>query len=161
MAGQPEFIVLAGFGFAETEEYVTEQSQPPIVRSTAFFDDMLDLRVLSCDEGRFDTTLTFEDRLTNRNGALHGGIIAYIFDVTMSNAARTNDTNLTSLTLNMTINYLAPAQSDIRCSARVARRGNSIAFITADIEDAAGLQVANALGTFKIRNFRGRALPRG
>lgn len=88
----------------------------------------------------------------NRNGTVHGGLIATLIDTVMGDAVRAGlDEGESSATVSMTITYLSPGQigSELIASAEVRKRGGSLVMAEADIvsgEDA----VAHGVATYAI-----------
>jgi hypothetical protein len=55
------------------------------------------------------------------------------------------------ITVGLTVNYLAAAQSeDLRAIARVLRRGRSLVYLDVEVQNAAGTLVAKGLVTYKL-----------
>ena len=89
--------------------------------------------------------------LQNRKGDLHGGAIASLIDTTMGHVGRVGlPAGSSSSTLNLTINFISAGRGDLRCIAQCSRKGQSIAFVEARVEDETGKLVALGMATFKI-----------
>ncbi|MBI2767733.1 MAG: PaaI family thioesterase [Chloroflexi bacterium] len=84
------------------------------------------------------------------DGTLHGGIVASAIDMAASCALITvlsEDEGRT--TVDLTINYLAPARGDLTATGTLRRRGGRVAVIDIEVE-AAGETVALGRATFAI-----------
>lgn len=98
--------------------------------------------------------LTVEARHLNRNGTLHGGVMATVLDTTMGDAVRTYlDEGQETATVSMTATYLGPATEgdELRASAEVRKRGGSLVLVEGDLtrpeDDTA---IAHAVASFTI-----------
>lgn len=107
-------------------------------------------------EGATVTMQVTEDH-TNRQGNLHGGLIATLLDTAMGATAslvRGDGGRVPFSTLSITVNFLAPVpMGPVSATARVTGGGYKTVFVEATAHGAAGETVAQAVGTFK------RALP--
>jgi len=85
----------------------------------------------------------------NRNGTLHGGVVAAAIDAVAAAAAcagldpaRRRDAS----TIDLTVHFLAPARrEDVVAEARALRRGRDITFVDVAVATAAGSPVARGL----------------
>jgi len=113
---------------------------------------LLGIEVTVATEGYAEGTLAYsEDILSNPDGdVLHGGATYALAD-TVGGAAVMSKTHDVAPTVDMRMDYLAPATSDLHCEADVVRHGGSLAMIRADVFDEADTHVATAHGTYKIR----------
>lgn len=92
-------------------------------------------------------TAPVRDFLRNPQGSLHGGIIATLLDMTMGHLLM----HLVGVgvTLDMTIQYLRPVRSgEVRCEARLNKRGRTISCLEARLFDADGKLAAMATSTW-------------
>lgn len=90
-------------------------------------------------------------RFQNRKGDVHGGAAATLIDTTLGFAATAGDPpGTSSSTLMLNVSYLAPARGRLTCTSSWQRRGRSIRFLEASVEDEAGTLVARASATFKV-----------
>ncbi len=111
---------------------------------------LLGIEVTVATEGYAEGTLTFsEDILSNPHGeVIHGGATYALVD-TVGGAAVMSKSDRVSPTVDMRIDYLSPATTDIRCEADLLRIGGSLAMVRADVFDTDDVLVATAHGTYK------------
>lgn len=90
---------------------------------------------------------------TNRQGNLHGGLIATLLDTAMGATAshlRGDGGRVPFLTLSLTVNFLAPApRGRVSATGRITGGGHKTVFVEATARDGEGNPVAHAVGTFK------------
>lgn len=86
--------------------------------------------------------LPYRDSNSNRNGTLHGGVVAAIIDVVASAAADAGFAAARSAgasTIDFTVHYLAPAISEpVTAEAVVLRRGRDITFVDVTVQSSRG-----------------------
>ena len=114
------------------------------------FADHLGLEVVEAADGRAVVELPMYGELSSVPGRqiAHGGVTYALAD-TAAGAAVISLTQDVSPTIDMRIDYLAPAKTDLHASAEVIRQGSSVAMVRVEIEDADGTRVATAQGTYK------------
>lgn len=78
----------------------------------------------------------------------HGGVTYALAD-TVGGAAVISLHHKPTPTVDMRIDYLAPATTDLRAEAEVVRDGRSVSTADVRVEGADGTHVADARGTFK------------
>ncbi len=78
----------------------------------------------------------------------HGGV-AYSLADTVGGAAVISLHFVTTPTIDMRMDYLAPVQRDLVAEAEVVRSGDSVAVADVSIRDTEGTNVAEARGVFK------------
>lgn len=104
------------------------------------------------DHARFE--LDLGPQHLNPMGIPHGGVYATILDTTLGSAGcweGNPDTFRPSVTLNLTVNYLArPQGTRLICEARRVGGGKSIYFSEGEIRDDTGVVLARASGTFRV-----------
>lgn len=111
---------------------------------------------LTPEDGSARVVLQIEDRHLNRNGTLHGGIIAMMLDASAgfaaSRALSPRDFSPV-VTISLNTNYLAPARGGMVVTAigRMTGGGASTVFSGAELLDAEGRLLASATGVFKRR----------
>jgi uncharacterized protein (TIGR00369 family) len=90
------------------------------------------------------------------DGAIHGGLVATLIDMTASCAVLTllaPDERRTTVVLN--VHYLAPAIGDLTAVATVRRRGHRTAVIDVEVASTDGALVALGRAVFAIQGTRG------
>ena len=95
--------------------------------------------------------MPYQQQYTNSRGDMHGGAIATLLDVGLSCAARAHDpARFGVVTVDLTIHYVAPAASDVICTAVCEKRGKSLSFVRGELRNDAGELLGMATGTFKL-----------
>ncbi len=114
---------------------------------------------LTAVDGSARVTLEIEAKHLNRNGTLHGGIIAMMLDAAAGFAA-SRAQSLTGFTQVVTVSlntqYMAPAKSgQVTATGRMSGGGRSIVYAGAELRAPNGRLLASATGVFKrIRDRR-------
>ena len=101
----------------------------------------------------YDTT----QALSNRYGAIHGGMTAAIMDDIIALAAGlTIEWGQITPTLEMKVNYIAQGKPGTRliAEARTVRRGGTVIFLEADLKDETGKLIATASSTVMIAQVK-------
>jgi acyl-CoA thioesterase len=111
-----------------------------------FLHRFMDVRIDYADD-RTVTEFDVSEAFFNRQGKLHGGIIALLFDMTMGNLHRNG--NDVGVTLEMKVNYMRPVESGrIRAEATFLKKGRSISVIESRMYNGDAL-VASATATWQ------------
>lgn len=112
---------------------------------------LLGIEVTVATEGYAEGTLAWsEDILSSPHGeVIHGGATYALAD-TVGGAAVMSKSGRVSPTVDMRMDYLAPATSDLHCEADLLRHGGSLATVRANVYDIADDLVATVHGTYKI-----------
>ncbi|MFB7933946.1 PaaI family thioesterase [Streptomyces sp. NPDC056039] len=118
------------------------------------FSNLLGARLVAFEKGAATLELDIRDDLRQQNGFLHGGVLAYAADNTLTFAAGTV-VGAKLLTAGFTIDYLRPADGALlRAHAQVVRAGRSRVVCRCDLSvvDGAGVETlcAVAQGTVAI-----------
>ena len=93
-------------------------------------------------------TLELKDFMFNPQGGLHGGISAFVLDISMGHLLR--QTSGPGATIEMKVQYLKAARSGrLTCTARFIRHGGSISFLRSELVDEHGEMIAFATSTWK------------
>ncbi len=93
-------------------------------------------------------TFDLKDFMFNPQGGLHGGISAFVLDISMGHLLR--QTHGPGATIEMKVQYLKAARSGrLTCTARFIRQGGSISFLRAELVDEHGEMIAYATSTWK------------
>jgi uncharacterized protein (TIGR00369 family) len=111
---------------------------------------LLGIEVTVADDGHAEGRLAYsQDILSNPYGdVIHGGVTYALAD-TIGGAAAMSRAGAVAPTVDMRIDYLAPATTDLTCEADVVRFGGHLAMVRADVHDAEGTHVATAHGAYK------------
>jgi uncharacterized protein (TIGR00369 family) len=114
------------------------------------FVQLLGMEVTEASEGHAEAHLQFDESLrSNEHGSvLHGGVTYALADTTGGAAVISLSMDV-SPTVDMRIDYLAPATADLYASADVIRHGSSLSMVQVDVHDDGGDRVATAQGTYK------------
>lgn len=93
-------------------------------------------------------SLELKDFMFNPQGGLHGGISAFVLDISMGHLL--HRTSGAGTTLEMKVQYLKAARAGrLTCIARFIRQGRSISFLRSELVDAQGDLIAFATSTWK------------
>lgn len=99
--------------------------------------------------------MTLDDSKRNLAGVAHGGVVASLIDIAMSTAASGGnyETRIRYLvTLEMKVNYLAPAVGEVlTATAEVLRLGGRTIVTRCEVVTDSGALCAAGLGTFITR----------
>jgi len=79
----------------------------------------------------------------------HGGALMTLLDVTMATAARSIDTEMGVVTIEMKTSFMQPARGKLSGKGRLMHRTKSMAFTEGTVYDEQGRACAHATGTFK------------
>ena len=102
------------------------------------------------------TWLDVEDKHANRNGMLHGGIIAMLLDAACGFTASMRLGGGEALTPLVTISLTTAFVSGARIGSRVTATGyasgggRKIAYVHGELKDETGAMIATAQGVFKV-----------
>ncbi len=100
----------------------------------------------TADECRIEFDL--RDFMFNPQGGLHGGISAFVLDISMGHLL--HRTSGPGATLEMKVQYLKAAKAGrLTCIARFIRHGRSISFLRSELVDQRGEMIAYATSTWK------------
>ena len=138
-----------------SERDVTGQTQGPEWPTFPPFYEHMDLQLEALGGGKCVIGLPYAKHFGNSRGEVHGGIVASVLDIAMSQAVRASVSDLTDIaTISMTANYLAPALGVLTCTGTVIRAGGTIAFTEGEMTDEKGAPVCRATATYRIRRAR-------
>jgi uncharacterized protein (TIGR00369 family) len=93
----------------------------------------------------------------NSFDVVHGGASMTLLDVVMAHAARSVQTDMGAVTIEMKTSFVQAAQGPLLAHGRLLHRTATLAFTEGRIVDAGGRLCAHATGTFKYV----RRLPTG
>ncbi len=132
-----------------------------IPRSTEGWDDVsqfqqhLGIATEDRADGRSRLRYVFKLEHGNRKGDVHGGVLATLMDLAISQAIRSLAPDIAGLsTINMTVNYVETARGDLVARGRVIKVGRTIAVGEATCETADGTVCVQATGAFRIIRHR-------
>jgi uncharacterized protein (TIGR00369 family) len=114
------------------------------------FNKLVGIEVTDAGDGHAVARLDFsDDHVSNPEGTVAHGGVSYALADTAAGAAVHSLTEDVSPTVDMRIDYLAPATTDLRAEADVVRYGSSLAMVRVEIYDETGTHIATAHGTYK------------
>lgn len=115
------------------------------------FQHHLGIETVEAADGKSLLRFTFKPEYGNRKGDVHGGVLATLADLAMSQAIRSQATGIAGMsTINMTVHYLDVASGDLVARGRTVKLGRTIAVGEATCEDAHGRVVIHATGAFRM-----------
>ena len=122
--------------------------------ATSPFVGHLGMRLTDIQPGQATLTLPFTESVVTIGTIVHGGAIASLID-TAAMAAAWSDVqvveNLRGTTVGLTVSYLAAGnREDLQATAKVLRRGKSLAYLDVEVRGASGAFVAKGLVTYKL-----------
>jgi uncharacterized protein (TIGR00369 family) len=85
----------------------------------------------------------------NSFSVVHGGVCMTLLDVAMAAAARSVDSEMGVVTIEMKTSFMQAAKGPLAGKGRLMHRTATMAFTEATIFDAGGKPCAHATGTFK------------
>ena len=111
---------------------------------------------LSYTEDECRITFEVKDFMHNPQGGLHGGVIAFVLDVSMGHLLYR--TSGAGTTLEMKVQYLSVARTGtLTCIAKFLRHGRSISALRSELLDEKGEMIAYATSTWKSLKARAEA----
>jgi uncharacterized protein (TIGR00369 family) len=115
---------------------------------------LLGLKVERAANGEARVRMPFRLDLLNEGGPrvpIHGGAIASLVDTAAVTAVWTDPQMQRSATISMTINYLnAAVETDLVATAKVRKRGRTVASLSVEVVDQAGQIIADSLVIYKV-----------
>lgn len=114
------------------------------------FANLLGIEVTTAEDGHAEGRLELaaEHSSVSWRVIAHGGV-AYALADTVGGAAVISLHHRATPTVDMRIDYLAPATTDLVASADVVRNGNGVAVVDVTVSDVDGTHVADARGVYK------------
>jgi len=114
------------------------------------FANHLGIEVTEAADGHAAARLTLDPALSSTPETLvaHGGVTSSLAD-TVAGAAVMSLYEMPTPTIDLRVDYLAPATTDLVAEAAVIRDGGSVAVATVEVRDVDGRHVADARGVFK------------
>ena len=122
--------------------------------SIAFGVDIPFVRHLGFELTRFEgglSTILYTPRPEHLNSfdVTHGGAVMTLLDVTMATAARSVETDMGVVTIEMKTSFMQPSRGALSGQGRLIHRTKTMAFTEATLFDEQGRACAHATGTFK------------
>jgi uncharacterized protein (TIGR00369 family) len=114
------------------------------------FVEALGIEMTAVADGHAEAHLPLRDEHSSNpySRIAHGGVTYSLAD-TVGGAAVVSVSGTISPTVDMRMDYLAPATDDLRAEAEVVRNGGSVAVVDVEVYDDDGHHVASARGTYK------------
>jgi len=100
--------------------------------------------------------IDFDPRPEHMNsfGVVHGGAVMTLLDVSMGQAARSVQQDMSVLTIEMKTSFVRTSQGPLSCHGQLLHRTATMAFLEAKLYDAQQRLCAHATGTFKYAKRR-------
>lgn len=120
------------------------------------FADLLGIEITNAEDGHARGHIDLSEKHSSNPNAMiaHGGV-AYSLADTVGGAAAISVAEGVTPTVDMRIDYLAPATDGrIEAVAEVRRLGGSVAVVDIEVTDGDGEHVATARGTYKTGGNR-------
>lgn len=115
------------------------------------FQKHMGIETVEAAEGRTMLRYRFAAEHGNRKGDVHGGVLATIMDLAISQAIRSLRPDLAGLsTINMTVNFLDTANGNLIARGKALKVGGSIAIGEATCETEDGRPVVQASAAFRL-----------
>lgn len=115
------------------------------------FPSLLGNRIERLKPGFAEVSVKYKRSLTQSYGYLHGGVLASLADTAAAFATRTLiEPEDKLVTLELKINYINPAQSDLKAMAKVVHKGRRTVVIEVEVKDKKNRLCAKALLTYVI-----------
>lgn len=119
------------------------------------FQTHLGVETVEAAGGRSLLRYVHRPELGNRKGDVHGGVLATLVDLAISQAIRSLRTDLAGVaTINMTINYLEPATGTVIARGTASKVGGSIGIGEATCESEDGRILVQGSGAFRLIGHR-------
>lgn len=97
--------------------------------------------------------LTPAEQHANRNGSVHGGVLATLLDAAMGEAVREGlQDGQETATASLSVTFLAPGKigEELVVQTQVLQRGGSLVMLTGHVRRPDGQAVAHGVGTFAV-----------
>lgn len=103
------------------------------------------------DDGRVRLTLATDASFHNEVDIVHGGVAMFLLDGAMGRCCcRTLAEGASCATVQLSVQFLARAHGRLEATARLTKRGRSVAFLEAECRREDGELVARAQGTWAL-----------
>ncbi|HSX94659.1 MAG TPA: PaaI family thioesterase [Hydrogenophaga sp.] len=114
------------------------------------FVDLLGFRLIRMDGGEAEITYEPAPEHLNSFDVVHGGASMTLLDVVMAHAARSVQTDMGCITIEMKTSFMRAAKGPLVARGKLLHRTATMAFTEASVFDAAGKLCSHATGTFKF-----------
>ena len=115
------------------------------------FVDFIGIYLIEKKNGYSKLGIHLKEEYKNSWGAVHGGVLCSLLDVTLATSARSLDTScIGAITIEFKINFIKPACTDFFAEANSIKSGKSIIFSEGKILDKSNTIIAAANGSFKL-----------
>lgn len=106
----------------------------------------LNATLVSADESGVTLAFVVREEMVNPAGTLHGGYMALMHDETIGMSTIVVSNGRFHATVNLTIDFLAPAQAGDTVTVRAAilRRGRRLTNVQAEMKDSGGTLISHA-----------------
>jgi uncharacterized protein (TIGR00369 family) len=101
------------------------------------------------EDGNSEIVYEAKPEHLNSFNVTHGGACMTLLDVTMAAAARSAQSDMGVVTIEMKTTFMQPARGKLTGKGRLMHRTATMAFTEATIFDAEGKPCAHSTGTFK------------
>ncbi|MGV0744798.1 PaaI family thioesterase [Mycolicibacterium sp. XJ870] len=98
------------------------------------------------DEQSCTVKLPFAQHLCNAGGAVHGGVLSTVLDISMGHACQRYLS--AGSTIEMQMRFLRPVTSDVSCTGRIIHGGRRVVQLESRMHDDSGRLVATANGSW-------------
>lgn len=114
------------------------------------YQDLLGIELVSAADGTAVVVLPFREDLSSSRTHMvaHGGVITSLADSAGAAAAMSAAGAITP-TIDLRVDFLSPANSDLRATAEVIRDGNTLSTVDWDVFDTADTHVATGHAVYK------------
>ena len=126
-----------------------KQTAFEVVKTTPYL-KLLGIELIEITEEKAVMSLTMQEKLRQPYGLLHGGATASLIDTAMAFAViAAIGTEEKATTVDLTVQYLRPhTEGKVVCTAKVARAGKRLLFLSAEVVNEQGKLIATALSTY-------------
>jgi uncharacterized protein (TIGR00369 family) len=115
------------------------------------FPSYLGMEIKQLEYGIASLHLSHKPELTQGDGLIHGGAITSLCDTSAGVALFTmTDEGEKIVTIELKVNFIAPADSDLTCSAKILHKGRKTAVGEAEVTNPKGELIAKSLITYYI-----------
>jgi uncharacterized protein (TIGR00369 family) len=113
------------------------------------FVEHLGFELLKFEDGTSQIDFDPKPEHQNSFGVVHGGVCMTLLDVSMAAAARSVQSDMGVVTIEMKTSFMQASRGKLSGKGRLMHRTATMAFTEATIYDAEGKACAHATGTFK------------